>query len=175
MKPQLIIVRGIAGSGKSTFAAELSRETGLPVLESDKYFIRDGVYQFDVEKLSAAHAWCRQRIYENVYVGDGAIVSNCEIRWRDMKVLLSLAWDTGSEVHVVDMLGRFESVHDVPEFRMARKRQGWRDFQALVPFMLRDGYPTTLVSTYTRVEWVDGVRKITYPAIDYGVAPAKKT
>ena len=35
MKPQLVIVRGIPGSGKSTFAAEISSETGLPVFESD--------------------------------------------------------------------------------------------------------------------------------------------
>mgnify|MGYP003397063022 FL=1 len=50
MKPQLVIVRGIPGSGKSTFAAEISRETGLFVFESDEYFIRNGVYQFDAGK-----------------------------------------------------------------------------------------------------------------------------
>lgn len=175
MKPQLVIVRGIPGSGKSTFAAEISRETGLFVFESDEYFIRNGVYQFDAGKISAAHEWCRQRIYENVYTGDGAIVSNCETRWRDLKALLSLGWDTGSEVHVVDMLGRFESVHGVPEFRMVKKRQEWTDFQKIIPFILRDGYPTSLVSTYTRVEFDNGVRKITHPELDYNVAPAKKT
>jgi adenylate kinase family enzyme len=56
MKQQLIIVRGIPGSGKSTFASSL----GIPHYEADQYFIgADGVYRFDFSKLGEAHRQCR--------------------------------------------------------------------------------------------------------------------
>ena len=41
----LILVRGIPGSGKSTFAKEISY--GFPFLSADDFFMIEGKYQFD--------------------------------------------------------------------------------------------------------------------------------
>ena len=54
----LYIVRGIPGSGKSTFANSL----GCPVFEADMYFMKDGEYKFEADKLKLAHNWCKLRV-----------------------------------------------------------------------------------------------------------------
>jgi len=61
MEKSLIIVRGISGSGKSTFA-DLMAENKYPVLSADMYFINDKTkkYEFDASKLSDAHQWCNE-------------------------------------------------------------------------------------------------------------------
>jgi len=56
----LIILRGLPGSGKSTFANYMFSNN---IFEADKYFYdEDGTYNFDVTKLHAAHKWCQLRV-----------------------------------------------------------------------------------------------------------------
>jgi tRNA uridine 5-carbamoylmethylation protein Kti12 len=51
----LYIVRGIPGSGKTTFAKSLN----CPVFEADMFFVNSqGIYNFDYTKIKDAHAWC---------------------------------------------------------------------------------------------------------------------
>ena len=48
---KLILLRGIPGSGKSTFAKSISNEsTGH--IESDMFFIKDGEYKFDGSRIN---------------------------------------------------------------------------------------------------------------------------
>ncbi len=61
-KRVLVILRGISGSGKSTLSKEIqshSTEYGARAIicSADDYFMRNGVYEFDNSKLSAAHSW----------------------------------------------------------------------------------------------------------------------
>ena len=56
MEKVLYIVRGIPGSGKSTFAKTL----GGQHYEADMYFIdEEGNYKFDGTKIKDAHKWCQ--------------------------------------------------------------------------------------------------------------------
>jgi predicted kinase len=53
----LIILRGLPGAGKSTFA-NFIWQSGV-IFEADKYFINEeGEYIFDAFKLHKAHEWC---------------------------------------------------------------------------------------------------------------------
>ena len=55
---KLILLRGLPGSGKSTFAKSISNEsTGH--IESDMFFVKDGEYKFDGSKIKDAHNWCQ--------------------------------------------------------------------------------------------------------------------
>jgi predicted kinase len=56
----LFIIRGIVGSGKSTFAKTLN----CPHFEADQYFIdkETGEYKFDGSKIKDAHAWCQKQV-----------------------------------------------------------------------------------------------------------------
>ena len=67
---KLYIVRGLPGSGKSTFAEALVGSDFL-VCEADKYFIVDGEYKFDATKLRQAHEWCKNRV--ETYMKDSLV------------------------------------------------------------------------------------------------------
>lgn len=61
MSGVLFLVRGLPGSGKSTFATHIWNE--YAVCEADKFFYdKEGNYNFDPTKLKDAHAWCRQEV-----------------------------------------------------------------------------------------------------------------
>mgnify|MGYP000391811624 CR=1 FL=1 len=57
----LTLVRGLPGSGKSTFANTITNE--FSVCEADKFFYdKEGNYNFDATKLTNAHQWCREQV-----------------------------------------------------------------------------------------------------------------
>ncbi len=111
---ELILVRGLPGSGKSTFASILSGW----VLEADMYFMQDGAYKFDADKLSKAHEWCqaeckRYMISEKPKI----IVSNTFTREWEMKAYKEMAFQYGYRVHTVIVENRHGGVntHNVPD------------------------------------------------------------
>ena len=53
----LILVRGVSGSGKSTFAEEFLFPISL-LISNDDFFMVDGEYQFNSELLSENHLKC---------------------------------------------------------------------------------------------------------------------
>ena len=57
----LFLVRGLPGSGKSSFATHILNE--YSVCEADKFFYdKEGNYNFDPTKLKQAHEWCRNEV-----------------------------------------------------------------------------------------------------------------
>lgn len=57
----LFLVRGLPGSGKSSFAIHIWNE--YAVCEADKFFYdKEGNYNFDPSKLKQAHEWCRNEV-----------------------------------------------------------------------------------------------------------------
>jgi predicted kinase len=120
----LYIIRGVPGSGKSTFAKELVRAEFL-VCEADKYFIDDeGNYNFDGSKLKEAHEWCRDRV--ETFMQDSLLndqfyrhiaVSNTFTREWEMQAYVDLAEKYGYRVFSVIVENRHGSsnVHGVPD------------------------------------------------------------
>jgi len=51
-------MRGLPGSGKTTLALTLSKN----VYATDDFFMNDGVYVFDYNKISEAHIWNQNRV-----------------------------------------------------------------------------------------------------------------
>ena len=54
-------MRGLPGSGKSTFANFVWND--YAICEADKFFYdKEGNYNFDASKLKQAHEWCRNEV-----------------------------------------------------------------------------------------------------------------
>ena len=51
---RLIIIRGLPGSGKSTFAHKLADKTGLLLIEPDALVVRDGEYDYTTQRFADA-------------------------------------------------------------------------------------------------------------------------
>ncbi len=72
MEKILYIVRGIPGSGKSTFAKSL----GGTHFETDMFFMKDGEYKFDISKIKEAHKWCQDSVYTAMLLNHTALLNN---------------------------------------------------------------------------------------------------
>ena len=132
MEKVLYIVRGIPGSGKSTFAKKLVGEDFL-VCEADKYFINqeNGKYEFDISKIKDAHKWC-QNIVET-YMRDSLIndqyyreiaVSNTFTQEWEMEPYLELAKTYGYKVFSIVVENRHGGInqHGVPEEKLEQMK-----------------------------------------------------
>lgn len=61
MNGVLFLVRGLPGSGKTSFATAIWNE--YAVCEADKFFYdKDGNYNYDPSKIKDAHAWCKNEV-----------------------------------------------------------------------------------------------------------------
>ena len=125
MEKVLYIVRGIPGSGKSTFAKMLVGEDFL-VCEADKYFIdkETGEYNFDSTKIKEAHKFCQDTVES--YMKDSLVndqfyreiaVSNTFTQEWEMRPYFELAKNYGYKVFSVVVENRHGGTnqHGVPE------------------------------------------------------------
>ena len=108
----LILVRGLPGSGKSTFGDLL----GEPIA-SDDYFMNDGIYEFDASKLRVAHELsrlkCENQMKENKPI---IVVTNTFTREWEMKPYFNLAKDYNYRIFTVIVENRHDgtNIHEVP-------------------------------------------------------------
>lgn len=122
----LTLVRGLPGSGKSTFANTITNE--FSVCEADKFFYdKEGNYNFDTNKLSQAHKWCKEQV--EIRMKDNQIneqfyphivVSNTFTKEWEMNEYFELAKQYGYMVFTIIVENRHgsKSVHNVPEATM---------------------------------------------------------
>lgn len=127
----LYLVRGLPGSGKSTFVKNLiaaisSYTCETRSYEADQYFYdKEGNYNFDVEKLYQAHMQCQNNtlkaMEDNIPV---IFVSNTFTTEKEMKPYLEMAEKNNYQIVslVVENRHGNESVHDVPEETMTKMR-----------------------------------------------------
>ena len=113
----LIIVRGIPGSGKSTFAKEIVKMFPDDSVhwESDMFFMHNGVYCWKPNKVNLAHRWCQQKVEKSFDAADIVVVSNTFTTESEMKFYLDFAKENGISVQIVRMENRFENEHGVPD------------------------------------------------------------
>lgn len=128
MSKVLYIVRGLPGSGKSTFAEKLVGHDFL-VCEADKYFVNKetGEYNFDGSKLKDAHKYCQDLV--ETYMKDSLVndqfyreiaVSNTFTQEWEMKPYFELAEKYGYMVFTVVVENRHggKNLHGVPEDKL---------------------------------------------------------
>jgi predicted kinase len=128
MEKNVIILRGVSGSGKSTFASMLARNnSGAVVVTADDYFTDSwGLYKFDASKLGAAHGQCFDRFNEALYnpAVNTIIVANTNTSPKDFKVYVDAAEFFGATVTYIVLENRHgnSDVHDVPSEVKERQR-----------------------------------------------------
>lgn len=131
MSRVLILLRGVPGSGKSTFANHMW-SSGV-IFEADKYFIDpSGNYRFDGSKLKEAHEWCRNSVEEAMqqnHMTAGKhypeiIVSNTFTREWEMQAYLDLAkkYDYNVVSLIVENRHGGKNVHGVPDEKVQEMR-----------------------------------------------------
>lgn len=130
IKKILTLVRGLPGSGKSTFANLITNE--FSICEADKFFTdKEGNYNFDAAKLPQAHKWCREQV--EIRMKDNQIneqfypeiaVSNTFTQEWEMQPYLDLAKQYGYVVFTVVVENRHGGTnqHGVPADKLEQMR-----------------------------------------------------
>lgn len=127
----LILLRGVPGSGKSTFAKFMWSD-GV-IFEADKFFNGpDGEYKFDGSKLKEAHEWCRNSVESAMQENHATsgrhfpeiIVSNTFTREWEMQAYLDLAkkYDYNVVSLIVENRHGGKNVHGVPDEKVQEMR-----------------------------------------------------
>ena len=120
---ELIIIRGLPGSGKTTFA----RKLGHNYYEADQFFTHDGMYEYDKDKISEAHAWCQMQVLTDMHKQMGTVVvANTFVKRWEIQPYLEMAARNGYRVVELTMSGPlWPSVHGVPDEVIERMKSNW--------------------------------------------------
>lgn len=133
MKKTLYLIRGLAGSGKTTLARNLllfyanwDEDVQHYMVCADDFFTIDGEYKFDPSRLGEAHDWCSGQAYRNMLNGNGVVIvhNTFSQRW-EMEPYFEFAKELGYSVFVIECQNDFGSVHDVPDYVRERMASRW--------------------------------------------------
>jgi len=127
---QLILLRGLPGAGKSTFA-NFIWQSGV-IFEADQYFYdNEGNYNFDATKLGAAHKDCQSRVEqamktheENPQYYPEIVVSNTSTTEKELQPYIDLAnkYDYKVISLIVENRHGNKSVHNVPDEKLEQMK-----------------------------------------------------
>lgn len=124
IQPKMTLVRGVSGSGKSTFADYIMSAFGL-VFSADDYFTDGwGGYDFDPSLLPLAHEDCQKRARNAMEYGADFAVANTFTQEWEMEPYFKLAEEYGYCVFVVIVENRHggQNEHGVPEEKVQEMR-----------------------------------------------------
>jgi predicted kinase len=117
---ELILLRGLPGSGKSTVAHQIvsgvtQKSLSVIVCSADDYFMENGQYVFQPDKLEEAHKACQMSVDRSMANGfHVVIVDNTNIKKEHMQPYLGFAKQYGYSVDV-KTIGGFEK-EDVEKY-----------------------------------------------------------
>lgn len=123
----LIIIRGLPGSGKGTLAKTIV-SVGISDVwyEADMYFTEpDGSYKFHSKNLQESHTWCQEMVRAALIQGKNVTVSNTFTRVWEFQPYIDMGEELGANIIIVEAEGGCGSVHNVPEKTMRSMRARW--------------------------------------------------
>ena len=125
----LILLRGIPGSGKSTLGGVIlhtNQSNVQDVLSADNFFIDDkGNYNFDATKLKEAHNLCQQKCAERMRLEFSKIVvANTFTQEWEMEPYFEMAKRYRYRIHTLIVENRHGSknIHDVPDEKLVQMK-----------------------------------------------------
>lgn len=123
----LYLIRGVPGSGKSSFAQELL-DCGIvqKVFEADSYFVDNyGTYIFDAKYLPQAHYICQDNTRYWLERNRSVAVSNTSTTEKEVETYAKIAEETGAKFVSIIVENRHggTNLHNVPEEKIEQMRK----------------------------------------------------
>jgi predicted kinase len=124
MEPEIVLIRGIPGSGKTTMAKKM---LGYHHLEADMYLEVNGRYVYNPSKVPKAHDWCVASAKAALEQGRNVVVSNTFAKKWELQRYI----DLGFPFRIVEATGTWPNVHGVPKAIIEKMRARWEPLSKL--------------------------------------------
>ncbi|MFZ4479081.1 MAG: AAA family ATPase [Rhodoferax sp.] len=121
---ELVLIRGLPGSGKTTMAKVLAL-VDYQHFEADMFFELNGPYLYDSTRIRDAHAWCLRMTKEALQQGKRAVVSNTFVRLWEMDAYRSLI----KNCRIIEACGKWQNQHGVPTEVVEKMANRWESLQ----------------------------------------------
>jgi predicted kinase len=116
MKKTMMILRGVSGSGKSTYAQRVMSRLGRMFhyttvkCSADDFFMVKGEYKFNPRMLGRAHEFSKDKARKALRGGiDLVVIDNTNTQAWEYEPYVTMAKDNGYRV-VFRVIGKFDSV-----------------------------------------------------------------
>lgn len=173
---KMVIMRGISGSGKSTFVETSCKALGyhqdnskmggrqaykvfsregandIVVCSADFWHITDGEYRFDVRNLSTAHRECFRAALRALERGSDVVIDNTNTQLDEMSPYVALAGAFDARLHFVHMtvdvdVAAARNVHSVDTRTVENQ---YRRFDSVRPYWIqRHAYASEIFTNPT--------------------------
>lgn len=120
---KLFIIRGLPGSGKSTYAQSLlANGMVAEVVEADEFMTDiQGNYKFDASLLQKNHQMCQ--MWVKYYLDKGLNVAVANTFSRKWEILPYTRM--GYTFEVLEMTGNYKNIHGVPDQVVKQMKSRW--------------------------------------------------
>lgn len=126
MNNTLYIVRGIPGTGKSTFCKKAL--SGIFHVENDMYHHHNREYIFSLQNQRNAVEWCSDMVTLALKKNMDCVVSNTFVKRCLVDYYVNIAKLFNSNVKIYRMMGNFKNTHNVPEDVFNNMKNNFEDY-----------------------------------------------
>lgn len=126
-KPELVLIRGVQGSGKTTLAQKIS-QLGYKHHENDQFFTdENGEYQFDFSKHQTAKEETLRKTQLELEKGNNVVVSNTFNTLKELNVYIDMAKKIGVHVNVINTKLNYKNIHKIPSEVIEKAKLTYED------------------------------------------------
>jgi len=115
MERNIIIIRGLPGSGKSSLAKLFNTKA---ICCADDFITHNGIYSWKPETVHISHKWCQRKCERFMKIGAKLIIiANTNTTEKELKPYFNLADEFDYKIYSLILENRHGgvNVHDVPE------------------------------------------------------------
>lgn len=129
---RLTIIRGLPGTGKSTYASDLALKAGSLFIEADMFRIRNGRYKFDLDELGTCVGVANAIMRKAASVGADVIVAGVLTKVHTIDDLVKQCRQEAPggrvKLRVIRMRKVYGDIHNVPKHVIAKMAEQFEDY-----------------------------------------------
>jgi predicted kinase len=121
----LTIIRGLPGSGKSTYA--YNNYKGIVILEADMLCMQDGKYIFESDKIKTHHNSIHAIVDIILSNNADCVITGTLTRKWEIEPYIRLAEKHNQKYQIIKLVNNYLTIHSVPVETIKTMKDRWED------------------------------------------------